>query len=86
MCQITNLVPKKNTVMNFIFKSNFYKDAILTGGGVVYASTRMYVSMLYLYVARESEIQTARESQLNKIILQVNISFRYRWLLTHISS
>ena len=39
----------------------------------------MYISMLYLY---ESEIQTPRESQLKEIIHRVNISFRYRWLLT----
>ena len=64
--------------MNLIFKSNFFKDDILTGGVVVYASTHMYITMLCLYVARESEIQTPRESQLNEIIHRVNISFRNR--------
>ena len=51
------------------FKSNFSCNAILTGGGVLFASTpHMYVICVYLLCASEHEI----ESQSNEILLSVH--------------
>ena len=76
VCQMTNSVPKKKSVMiEFKPKILFYGN-FDWGRCSIRRVSAVYINVMYICCTHDREIETPRESQLNEIIHRVHTLFR----------